>query len=207
MKLHPWLPLALCVFATAASADGFYGLGAVSHSSDSLDHSHFDSALTANGATGVSSSDRGNGNQWRLQGGYRFNPNVAVEAGYIDFGKTRYSVSYTGGSATGELKAGGLDVTALLSLPLTDSVSVFGKAGMVAAKVDSTLTASAPAALASGSASSHVVRPLLGVGALYKLSDNIDLRADYDRVTGLGKSAKTGKMDVNMVSLGIAYNF
>ena len=207
MKLHPWLPLALCVFTTTASADGFYGVAAVSHSSDSLDRSHFDSALTANGATGVSSSDKGSGNQWRLQGGYRFNPNVAVEAGYIDFGKTRYSANYNGGSASGELKAGGLNVAALLSLPINDSLSVFAKAGVVAAKVDSTLSAGAPAALASGSTSSHVVRPLLGVGALYKLSDHIDLRADYDRVSGLGKSDKTGKMDVNIVSLGLAYNF
>lgn len=53
----------------------------------------------------------------------------------------------------------------------------------------------------------HVVRPLLGVGALYKLSDHVDLRADYDHVSGLGKSNKTGKMDANLFSLGLAYNF
>ncbi|MBS0330676.1 MAG: outer membrane beta-barrel protein, partial [Proteobacteria bacterium] len=188
-------------------ADGFYGVGEITRSNLSLDRNHFDGALLANGATGLSSSDSGNSTKWRLQGGYRFNPNLAVEAGYIDFGKAKYTASYSGGSAQGSLKAGGVDVATLLSLPLSDSFSVFGKAGVVAAKVDSRLAASGVAVAASGDASTHVVRPLLGVGALYKLSDHVDLRADYDHVSGLGKSDKTGKMTANMVSLGLAYNF
>jgi len=207
MKLHHLASLALLALSPTAFADGFYGLGEVTHSSASLDSAHFDSALTANGATGLSSSDSGSGNQWRLQGGYRFNPYLAVEAGYIDFGKVDYTASYTGGSAQGSLKAGGVDMAVLVGVPLGDSFSVFGKVGGVEASVKSNLTASAPAALASGDASTHVLRPLLGVGAIYKLTDNVDVRGDYDYVSGLGDSGKTGKMDVNLFSLGLAYNF
>jgi OOP family OmpA-OmpF porin len=207
MKLHYLAPIALFTLTAPAFADGFYGVGEVTRSSVSLDHKHFDSALTADGATGLSSSDKGSGNQWRLQGGYRFNPYLAVEAGYIDFGKAKYQADYTGGSAHGTLKAGGLDVVGLVSLPVNDNFSVFGKAGLVAAKVKSNLVASAPANLASGSASENVVRPLLGVGARYKLTENVDLRADYDYVNSLGKSDKTGKMNANLFSLGVAYNF
>ncbi|MGE5319203.1 MAG: outer membrane beta-barrel protein [Hyphomicrobiaceae bacterium] len=207
MKLQHLASLALLALSTTAFADGFYALGEVTHSRLALDRAHFDGALSASGATGLSSNDSGSSNKWRLQGGYRFNPYAAVEAGYIDFGKAKYSASYIGGSAQGSLKAGGVDLAALLSLPLNDSVSVFGKAGVVAAKVESSLAAGAPASLASASGSEHVVRPLLGVGALYKLTDNVDLRADYDHVSGLGKSEQTGKMDANLFSLGIAYNF
>jgi OOP family OmpA-OmpF porin len=207
MKRLTLASLALLALSAPAFADGFYGVGEITRSNLSLDRNHFDSALLGSGATGLASSDSGNTTKWRLQGGYRFNPNVAVEAGYIDFGKAKYTATYTGGSAQGSLKAGGADVAALLGLPLNDSFSVFAKAGMVAAKVDSRLTAGAPASLASGTESVHVVRPLLGVGALYKLSDHVDLRADYDHVSGLGKSNKTGKMDANLVSLGLAYNF
>lgn len=207
MKLQHLASLALLAFSTTTFADGFYGVGEVTHSKLSLDHAHFDSALTANGATGLSASDSGSDNKWRLQGGYRFNPNLAVEAGYIDFGKARYTAAYSGGSAQGSLKAGGVDVVGLVGLPLNDSFSVFAKAGVVAASVKSRLAASAPATLASGDATTHVVRPLLGVGALYKLSDHVDLRADYDHVSGLGKSDKTGKMNANLFSLGMAYNF
>lgn len=207
MKLHFLAPLALFALTTPVFADGFYGVGEVTHSSLSLDRNHFDTALTTNTAASLSSNDSGSDNKWRLQGGYRFNPYLAVEAGYIDFGKAKYQASYTGGSAQGSLKAGGFDVVALASLPVNDSFSIFGKAGMVAAKVKSNLVAGAPATAASGNASENVVRPLLGVGARYKLTDNVDLRADYDHVSGLGTSSKTGKMDSNMVSFGAVYNF
>ena len=78
---------------------------------------------------------------------------------------------------------------------------------MVYANVKSSLSAGAPAGLASSDTSSNVVRPLIGLGANYKLTKNIDLRADYDHVSGLGDSTKTGKMDSNMFSMGVAYNF
>ena len=204
MKFHYLAPLALILVSATASADGFYALGEVTHSNNSLKRSTFDNELTAAGATGLSSSDKGGSNQWRLQGGYRFNQNLAIEAGFIDFGEAKYSATYSGGTAQGKLKAAGVDVAAVLSLPVTDSFSVFGKAGIVAARVKSTLTADALAV--NGSTSTNVVRPLLGLGASYKLTQNVDLRADFDHVSGLGKTA-TGKMNDNMVSLGVGYNF
>lgn len=207
MKFHYLAPLALGLIAATASAEGFYGVGELTHSSNTLNRSTFDNELNANGASGLSSSDHGNGNQFRLQGGYRFNENLALEAGYIDFGKAKYQASYAGGSAQGTLKAGGVDVVGVFSLPVTQEFSVFAKGGAVAAKVKAKLAADAPAALADGNSSATVVRPLLGVGASYKLSEHVDLRADYDHVSGLGKSGTTGKMNDNMVSLGIGYNF
>lgn len=202
MNLKQLIPLALCAVVSSAFADGFYGVGEVTHSMNSLDRGHFDSALTANGATALSSSDKGSGNQWRLQGGYRFNQYLAAEVGYIDFGKAKYKASYTGGSANGSLKAGGFDAVALVSLPVNDQFSVFGKAGIVAASVKSSLPA-----VAGASHTESVISPLVGLGATYKLSEHLDLRADYDYVSGLGKTSKTGKMDSNMVSMGVAYNF
>lgn len=118
-----------------------------------------------------------------------------MEAGYIDFGKARYTATYSGGSAQGSLKAGGVDVVGLVGLPLNDSFFVFAKAGVVAASVKSRLAASAPASLASGDATTHVVRPQLGVGALCRLSDHVDLRVDYAHVSGLGKSDKQVRQD------------
>ena len=206
MKFQHLAPLAFILVSAAASAEGFYALGEVTYSNNSLKRDSFDNELIANGATGLSSSDKGNGNQWRLQGGYRFSPNLAVEAGFIDFGKAKYSAEYAGGSAQGKLKASGIDVAALLYLPVTDSFSVFGKAGVVAAKVKSSLVADASASGASNSSSTNIVRPLIGVGANYKLTQSVDLRADFDHVSGLGK-VSTGKMNDNMFSLGVGYNF
>jgi OOP family OmpA-OmpF porin len=204
MKLYPLMTVSLLVLSTAAAASSdFYLLGEVTRSRNTLDNSTFDSDLTGVGGTGISSSDKKGSNQVRLQLGYSVNPNFAVEAGYIDFGKAKYSASYSGGTADGTLKAGGIDVAALGILPLSDSFSLFGKAGLVAARVKSSLSSS----LVNSSDKATVVRPLLGVGATYKLNESLDLRAEYEHVSGLGKSATTGKMTDNMLSLGMAYHF
>src|ERR1019366_10613742 len=99
----------------------------------------FDNALSVGGVTGLSSNNTGSGNQWRLQVGYKFNPYFAVEAGYMDLGTANYSATFAGGTANATEKAGGLDFAALGILPVTDTLSVFGKVGFVAAKVKTDL--------------------------------------------------------------------
>jgi OOP family OmpA-OmpF porin len=202
MNAAKLIPLVLLTLSTGALADNdLYVVGEVTHSRDTLKTSTFDSQLTPP----VTSNGKSNGNQWRLQLGYKVNPNFAVEAGYIDFGKAKYSATYgvSGGTAQGTVKAGGFDIAALGILPVADNFSVFGKAGIVAARVKSSLTD----ATASGEVSSNVISPLIGLGASYKVSDNMDVRAEYDHVSNLGKTSTTGKMSANMLSVGVAYHF
>jgi OOP family OmpA-OmpF porin len=206
MYLKIGLPLLFVVISSSAFADGPYVLGEVTHSNISLDKGTFNDDLTAAGATGLSSSENGSGNQWRLQAGYKFNPYFAVEAGYIDLGQADYKANFAGGAAKGSQKAGGVDLAVLGILPVTDNLSLFGKAGLVAAKVDTKLTSGAPAATNINDSSTEI-RPLLGAGATYSLLKNVDLRFDYDHVSDIGKSGKGGKMDDDMVSAGVSYNF
>lgn len=209
MTVRKLIPFAILLLGShAALADGLYVLGDISHSFDKLDKGTFDSALSGAGAgSPLTSSDRGGSNQWRLQLGYGLSENFAVEAGYIDFGKSKYSASYSGGSASGELKSGGFDLALLGILPVSEEFSLFGKLGVVAANTKSSLTATGSGSAASGKDSAREVLPLVGLGVSYKLSDNLDLRSEYDRVSGLGKSGKTGTMDSNMLSIGLAYHF
>ena len=195
------------LLSESALASGFYVVGDVSRSSVSMDRGTFDAALTGAGAVGLSSSDSGDSTQWRVQLGYEFNKNFAVEGGYIDLGRAKYRATYAGGAASGELKSGGADLVLLGKLPMSDDFSIFAKAGFVAAKTKSTLLASGAGAAASGKASDNEIAPLIGVGIGYKLTDSLELRTEFDRVTGLGKKGKTGTMDSNMLSLGVAYHF
>jgi OOP family OmpA-OmpF porin len=206
MKFATMISLSLLVASTGALADDWYVVGEVTHSKTKLDTSTSNAALTAAGATGlVTSNGKDSGNQVRLQLGYQVNPNFALEAGYIDFGKASYTSTYSGGVASGTVKAGGIDFAALGILPVTDSFSVFGKVGVVAAQVKSSI--SATGLTSPGDTKSTVVAPLLGLGVSYKISDNTDLRAEYDHVSKLGKSGKTDKLTSNMLSLGVAYHF
>lgn len=194
--------------SAAAMADNFYAVGEVTHAANALDRDHFDNALLDAGASALSSRDSNAAtNRWRLQGGYRFNDNFAVEAGYIDFGKIDYRADTATGAAKGSLQAGGIDVAGVASLPLNDQLSVFAKAGAVAATVKSKLSSDATATLLDEHSSTQVVRPLLGVGTTYKISSNWNLRADYDQVANLGKSSDTGTMTSRMFSLGVQYRF
>jgi OmpA-OmpF porin, OOP family len=200
------LPFLFLIVSSPVLADGPYVLGEVTHSNLSLDKGTFNDDLAAAGATGLNSSDHGSGNQWRLQAGYKFNPYFAVEAGYIDLGKADYKANFFGGTAKGSEKAGGIDFAALGIIPVTDNFSLFGKAGLVAAKVQTKLTSGAPAAIGVNDTSTEV-KPLIGAGATYSLLKNVDLRFDYDHVSNIGSSGKGGKMDDDMVSAGISYNF
>jgi len=39
------------------------------------------------------------------------------------------------------------------------------------------------------------------------VSDNVDLRSEFDHVSNLGKSSSTGKLTANMISIGAVYHF
>jgi hypothetical protein len=206
MNLKISLTLLLTFVATTAQADGPYIVGEVSYSNLSLDKGSFNKDLSAAGASGLTSKDDGSGNQWRIQAGYKFNPYLAIEGGYIDLGQADYKANFAGGTAKATEKAGGFNLVVLGMYPLTDSLTVFAKGGVIAAKVDTKLSAAAlPAAYVSDS--STEVRPLAGAGFTYSVMKNIDLRFDYDHVFGIGNSSKGGKMDDNIVSAGISYNF
>lgn len=207
MKLISLTLLTLLAASGTAMADDWYLVGEVTHAKSKLDTGTTDSALAAAGATGLATSTvKDHSNQWRLQLGYKVNPNFAVEAGYIDFGKAEYRSDYAQGSASGTVKAGGVDIAALGIAPITDDFSVFGKVGIVAAHVKTSLAATG-LATPPGDSTSNVVAPLLGLGVSYKLSDNVDLRAEYDHVSKLGKSGKTDKIGSDMVSAGLVYRF
>ncbi|CAN5414764.1 hypothetical protein BH11PSE9_BH11PSE9_26520 [soil metagenome] len=207
MNFPKYAAVALCLATFAASAEGLYVVGEVTRSSDSLSRDHFDQSLTSAGATGLSSSAREGSNQWRLQGGYRFGENWAVEAGYIDLGKAKYSAAYSGGTASGSLEAAGFDAAGLYLLPLASGITVFGKAGVMLAKVKSNLAGVPGAGAGSVNASSNSVKPLLGLGLTYALTEHIDLRSEFDHVGHIGSANRTGTMNASMFSVGVVYRF
>ncbi len=212
MKSRVAALVTFAVFTASAQAgdwtDNWYVLGSVSHSSTALSKSGLNAKLAGAGAAGVTSADSGTANlQWRLQLGYKLTDWLAVEGGYIDLGKAKYTASYAGGGAVGKWQAGGPDIAALGIYPVTDSLSFFGKLGVIDAKAKTKFAATGAAAPISGKTSQTHVEPIYGLGAMYKLTDNAGVRLEYERVNNVGDSLKTGKADVDIVSLGLSYQF
>ncbi len=184
-------------------AGNLYIVGSLGVSSFDEDKGDIDSSLRSLGATNISSSLDDNDTAVQLKLGYQFTPNFSVEAGYVDLGKTKYSATFTGGSAIGTVKAHGVVIAGVGTIPVNDKFSVFGKLGVIDGTVDVDVAMSG----ASHSASGTKWRPNYGVGAIYKISGNTEARVELEQFNKLGDESTTGTGNINALSAGIAYRF
>lgn len=126
-----------------------------------------------------------------LYGGYRLNENFALEAGYSDFGGFKF-----GPVAQVDLSA--LYVAAKGSVHVSDSFSLFAKAGLAHITVDK----SAPD---DGGDKFAKVRPMLGIGAGYRLTERATVELELVKYSSV-KNATTN-LKVNQLRLGANYRF
>lgn len=115
---------ALCVAPAVAQSDNpsgpYVGAG---WGQFNLDIKNLDDAGTA--ASDIAHS---NENAWKLFVGYRFNPYIALEAAYIDFGQPSDNFSTSGSNGNYQVDISGFAPTVVGSLPL-GPVELFAKIG------------------------------------------------------------------------------
>lgn len=110
-------------------------------------------------------------------GGYKFTPNVAVEAGYRKLGKFGvYGVN-------ADLKQAAISV--LASAPVADKLSVYGRLGY------NRLEASARGH------KEHDSKAVYGIGASYDVAPNVAARVEWQRPSS----------DSQNLSVGVSYAF
>lgn len=126
-----------------------------------------------------------------LYGGYQLSEHVALEAGYSDFGTFKF------GSAA-EIDLSALYVAAKGSVHVSDSFTLFGKAGLARIRVDK----SGPQATGDDFAK---VRPMLGVGAAYRLTERATVELELVKYSSI-KNATT-RLNINQLRLGANYRF
>lgn len=199
---------ALSLTMASAFAGDWYLVGSIGQSKvKDAGKGDIDAALVSAGATGLSSSLDDTDTGYKFQLGYRFNPNWAIEGGYVDLGKFNYNATFTGGTASAQVKASGLNIAGVGTYPINDQFSVFGKLGFIDGKVEESITATGPGGTASGSASATKVKANYGFGATYNLSKAWGLRAEWERFSKLGDNNTTGESDVDLLSVGVVFNF
>jgi OOP family OmpA-OmpF porin len=128
---------------------------------------------------------------YRIYGAYQYHPNLAAEVGYADFGKTTASV----GSLGAEVKATGWTAHIVISSPLVQRVSIFGKLGAVLGETKR-----------SGPFDSGKDRGTdfaYGAGVRYDITNNIGASAEWERY----RFDKAGGADLDFISLGVRYVF
>jgi OOP family OmpA-OmpF porin len=202
----------ISMFAVSAHADGWYAVGSVGQAKvKDVGQSANDQFLIDNGATGlVSTVDEKNNMAYKLQLGYRVSPYVAVEGGYVDLGKATYQATFVGGNAYEESRASGLTLALLGSIPFGEQLSVYGKLGVINAKVTQKFTISGAG---TATADSTDMKANFGIGARYDFSKSFGVRMEWERFNKLGNSNitfdgyPTIKSNVDLMTIGLIDNF
>jgi OmpA-OmpF porin, OOP family len=200
--------------ATAIAADsGFYGyVGAGASWSDRK--AEVDTALSNAGATFTSTSDN-QGVAYKVQAGYRINPYLAVEGGYMNMGKYTYDAVASipaGATRQGTNKVDGWNLDVVGSIPVTDTVSVFAKAGVLYYDLSFSCSG-AVITCVDPNRSKKSTAFHYGAGLEWSVWDKWFVRAEYEAASNVGDAFNTTgttgttRADVTMVSGGIGYKF
>lgn len=207
--------VALSPLAAHAADSNWYALVAVGQSTYDADKSDGDDSIRDAGLPLVSSELDDNDTGYKIQAGYKFNENLAVEGGYVDLGRLNYNAelgmtnTILGGSASETLDAYGFNIEAVGILPLGAGFSLFGKAGAILAVVKTDVSATASGLNGSVSLEDDDTKtsfkPAAGVGAAFDLNETLSVRVEYERFFDL-KSAD-GDGDIDLASIGLVARF
>ena len=138
---------------------------------------------------------------YRVFGGYKFHPNIAVEGGYSPLGET----SATIGSSKITAEANAWDIVGVGSWPLGNNFSVLGKLGFYNAEVK----------LGGPVSGKKTTTDLTyGLGGQYDFNRNLGLRLEWNRyskvkapdATGGGVTV-SGDADIDVLSVGALWRF
>ena len=143
-------------------------LGVAAFSANAQDHGFY-----AGAGVGQSFVDEGpyddEDTAFSVFGGYQFNKYFGLEAGYADFGKIEPQ------GLGPALEADTAYLTAVGTLPITDSFSAYAKAGFHNWNLDADLPG------VTGNTDDSGTDPTYGVGVQYRFTDNVALRGEYSR--------------------------
>lgn len=175
------LVAALLAATAGAQAADFYVGGSVGSSKYHADDD--------GGVRFVDKTDTG----YKAFGGVQIIPNFAVEFGYVDMGKLRAEVT----PFSVDLKGRGVFVDAVGLLPVTDTVTLFGKVGAFNGKVKGSVNG-----IDAGDDSGTDVK--FGLGASFAVTPKIAIRAEWERYRF---NVFDDKGDTDLASVGVSFKF
>lgn len=194
--------------AANATTDGIYVVGQAGYADTHMKNKMIPTDPFE--GSGFSMPNRGFGG--RLAVGYQFNPNLAVEMGYLKLlnQSSRFKLAphsaYLAAKET--LQQNAIDLVAKGILPITDKFNAYGKLG--AAYLTSTIACQDDV---TGKVSNdnrffgiakHTFAPEVGLGVTYNITSNIFVDTSWTHIRPIGKN-KPGNID--FAAIGIGYSF
>lgn len=163
-------------------------------------------------AGGSTSTDRTD-TAYKIAVGLQANPYVALEAQYIDLGKSTYkgAISGPGGSFStkADFETSGLGANLVGTLPL-DDFALFAKVGYHYLKTKTSVKLAGNIISGSDSETVRKWTPSFGVGASYNFTKELAVVAEYERYQDVADKKIDGvnvKHNIDLASVGLRYNF
>ncbi len=229
--------------AYAGGYGGFYVGGSIGQSEANLSSDDLFVDFACNQAAELCEEDNSD-NAYEVHGGLQITESIAIELGFIDFGESSINVGFAPGSAYTSngnnsnaapsnntspdvndpyIRQSTKAITAAVvgKKKLTDRFSLYGKAGMAAWETKAQLTSIPPDAYyPEQEVKDDGFDPFLGVGVEYELTDNMSVRAGYERYFNIGSAESfagdgnnfpveldTIEQDIDFYSVGVNYSF
>ncbi|MDB5791725.1 MAG: hypothetical protein JWQ80_1749 [Massilia sp.] len=138
---------------------------------------------------------------FKLFAGKQLNRYFAIEGGYFDLGKFDFSANTTDlGVVRGETKYRGANLDLVGQLPLTQRLSLLGRAGVQYAKASSEFSGNRLRGGINATPSDSATNAKFGVGAEYKLTEAAALRFEVERYRTDATAAMGRNVDAAVVS-------
>jgi OOP family OmpA-OmpF porin len=207
MRFKLLVAIALATASTLTSAQ-WYGVVAGGKTIASLRAQNVElSDATAN------TYDINNGsNGYKLQFGYQFVPNLAVEMGYVNLGKFDITNNVTApyvGSYRRDLSAKGWTFMFVGVLPVASRFSLLGKIGTINSTTSSERTATGAITVGGDpSSSKSEFNTAYGLGAQFDISKSLAVRVEAETYLDLRPfNNNVLKNDYSLYSVGLVVKF
>lgn len=109
----------------------------------------------------------------KVFGGYSFNPNFAVEFGYLDLGEAEIS----GGGASASVTADGFTFAGVGMFPVSNNVNILGKLGFFRWDAEAEVTLPGPVTMRADDSGTDV---FYGFGVQFDVNKSVAVRAEYE---------------------------
>ena len=193
--------------ALAQQSSSYYYIGGgIGQARAEINDERVTRPLFGTGLTATNITRDNHDTAYKLFGGYQFNRNFALEAGYFNLGKFGFSANTTPlGTFNGQVKIQGFNLDLVGTLPVSERFSVFARAGAQAAKTGDTYSGSRPISVFNPSPSKREVNYKAGVGLQFEVNPSFLVRAEAERYRISDTVGKKGNAD--MVSLSLVFPF
>ena len=184
----------------------YYGGLSIGQSRAKIDEARITASLLGSGLTTTSMSRDESDPAFKLFGGYQFNRNFALEAGYFNLGKFGFtSTTVPTGTLDGRIKLQGVNLDLVGTLPLTERLSAIARVGGQYASARDTFRGSGAVQVLNPNPSEKGFNYKAGVGLQYELSPSFLVRAEAERYRI--NDAVGNRGDVNLYSVSLVFPF